>query len=408
MRKSAWRGRSLQIRGGENWESQDPTQLPGSERVAPRNLQYDLDLASVSKLGLGSSGYADTTGSRLMRGMDPMNYQYGDIANNAAQAADRGVSELLKITRMEQADTETQILEMEREGSVIYHELGKDQQDSGIAHLGVRGSNPADIQEALQISTGPVYEYGHSLPNPAKVAVLVSERVGGLTPEYLTALAQVEHDQGIMDSLPIRYEADRRNYNGTGGMILDEQMQENGGVPLELIDLAMREDAAREMSAPNPAAKTHPGASNYMDPTGQLQMSGQTGQELALVQASPEAADYLVGSGDGVVQYPDDTPRATAQALLNGALGGTFRGSLFDKLLTEGEKLAEEKAGAIVTTSGTAQAPQKYSRMTSIQASQASQAAQASQDIRHTQTGKVVLGAAAVLGVVGLFFLFKR
>lgn len=298
----------------------DPMQLPTSPAVLPKQTLFDLDLAEVTKVGLGSSGYADTSGSRLMRGMDPVNYMYGDIANNAAQAADRGVNQLLAITRMEQAPTETKIMEMEREGSVYYHELTKDMQDSGIRGLPVQGSNPSDVTEAFQISEAPVYTLDRKRPNPEKVAVVVSESKGGLSPSYLQALAQVEHNRGIIDSMPIEAGVNRNEVNTASGLPVSYQMEDEASVPRELIDLALRNEQTQFAAAPKPAATTHPATSGYTDSSGTKTMRGAFGGPVdasRLAVASPSAAHAVVGSGEGVVNYADGEPIEPITTALN-------------------------------------------------------------------------------------------
>jgi len=300
----------------------DPMQLPTSPAVLPNQTLFDLDLAQVSKAGLGSSGYADTTGSRLMKGQDPVNYMYGDIANNAAQAADRGVNQLLAITRMEQAPTETKIMEMEREGSVRYHHITKDMQAHGIQGLPVQGSNPTDVQQAFQISEAPVYAMNREMPNPEKVAVVASERHGGLSPAALQALGQVERNRGIINSLPIDADPIRQQVNTSSGLPFDPQMYESATVPKELIALAMQKEASQAAAAPKPAAVTHPATSGYTDSTGTKVMTGSFGGPVdatSLASANPSVADAVVGSGEGVVNYADGEPIAPVTTMGEGA-----------------------------------------------------------------------------------------
>jgi hypothetical protein len=232
------------------------------------------------------------------------------------------------------------------------HEVHSDMQDTGIVGLPVQGSNPADVQQAFQISEAPSYEYGRMVTNPEKVAVISSERQGGLSPESLKALAQVERNRGILESVPLSGTAPQVESVNGAGMPMRPQLEENAAVPRELIDIALRAESAQMMAAPNPAAKTHPAASGYMDPTGTKVLTspleqGETGQALAalapasagaedpfqytsqqlalgeggpegpryalpadvavgLAEVDPGSAEQIVGSGEGVVQYPDD------------------------------------------------------------------------------------------------------
>jgi hypothetical protein len=302
----------------------------------------------IYKPGLGSSGYASTSGSRLMRHLDPLRYRDPDIAQGAASAANEGVEELLAITRVGQVEGETSILKMEHQSQVFSEERGLDAQSSGIVGLPVDGSNPADVAQALLLAQGPVYDT-HHVPSPEQVLAISSDRGGNVPPEILEALAGAERGRGILEGLPPMYDQDRFEVNNASGLAYRLENEEQGSVPAELIRLALEAETAQVLSAPKPNATVHPSVSNYEDSTGTKLLAQADGPGLAagpfrgfgavsrastqrttrLLAAHPEAADRIIGSGDGVNVAPDIAPGAAPAAVFTDAVSRNARQNMW-------------------------------------------------------------------------------